>query len=284
MSDLFSPFRDAEQLPTPPASDVRRRGDSLRRRRQALQAGGVAAVVLTVALTAVSLRGGAGPDSAPEIPPATQPGSPEPRVSDPPASPGRPVTTIPAGLDLAQGYVDADGAGTEDTLVAGRDVNWISDEIACDSDHSPRDEETDRAASLLSEPEHSMGRDLRVFADEDTAQRVASDYVSWFRDCPTFSLDTGGSQTTNTVVDGDQVGHSWTVMQTYSSDGRPQLGQNILLVEQVGNAVLVVKDYGEGPGATDQVEMLRQVTALQTDTQPLLDQLGCIFGGTGGEC
>ena len=50
MSDLFSPFRDAEQLPGPPAADVRRRGESIRRRRQTLQAGGAAALVAVVAL------------------------------------------------------------------------------------------------------------------------------------------------------------------------------------------------------------------------------------------
>jgi hypothetical protein len=278
MSDLFSPFRDAEQLPTPPVEDVRRRGDSLRRRRHALQAGGVAAVVAAVALAAVGVSGGLA-DRSSEIPPATQPtGTVSTGPTEP--QPTAAVTTIPASFDIAQGLVDS---GSDDELTSGPQVNWIADEIACDADHSPRDEETDRTAALLAVPQHSAGRDLRVFADQRTAQRVASDFVGWFRDCPTFSLDGGASETTNTVIDPDQEGSSWVVTQTYTAGGQPQLGQNILLIETIGNAVLVVKDYGEGPGATDEAEMLRKVATLQTETQPMVVQLGCLFGdGTDG--
>ncbi len=277
MSDLFSPFRDAEQLPTPPVDDVRHRGEALRRRRRALQAGGAAVAVAAVALAAVGLVGGAD-DRSSEPPVATQPTSAPTQPASPPASP---PTEIPARLDLAQGW---QAQGSEEQLRQGPQVSWIADEVACDADHSPLDRETDRSAAVLTMPQHTSGRDLRVFADEATAQQVAADFVGWFRDCPSFSLDSGASETTNTVVNGDRLGHSWVVMQTYTSGGQPQFGQNILFVEQVGNAVLVAKDYGEGPGSTDQAGLLRSVTALETETQPLVDELTCTFGEAGADC
>jgi hypothetical protein len=276
MSDLFSPFRDAEQLPTPPASEIRHRGDALRRRRQALQAGGVAALVAVVALGVAGLSGGL-TDSSSEAPPATQqttaPSTPET------STPSDRITTIPASIDLAQGLVDS---GSDDELASGPQVSWLADEVVCDADHSPADLETDRTAAVLTMPQHTTARDLRVYADDATAQGVATELVGWFRACPTFSIDGGASETTNTVVEGEPRGSSWTVTQTYTSGGQPQIGQNILLVRHVGNAVLVVKDYGEGPGATDRPELLRQVRALQAETEPVVLELECTFGNAGG--
>ena len=52
----------------------------------------------------------------------------------------------------------------------------------------------------------------------------------------------------------------------------------------IGNALLVVKHYGEGPGATDEDEMTRQVGALQSQTQPLRGELECTFADRTAGC
>ena len=290
MSDLFSPFRDAEQLPTPPVEDVRRRGDVLRRRRQALQVGGIAALVAAVVLGGVGLSGGLADRSA-EPPVATgstspEQSSPEPSVTTPPSETSAPagrVTTIPADLELAPQWQDRDGAGEEEVLRGGRKVQWLSDVVECDSSHSPADESTDHLAVVYSMPEHTQARDLRAFADDVTAERVATDYVGWFRDCPRFSIDDGASETRNAVKPVALGDRAWQVTQTYwMGDGQPTLGENILIVVQIGNSVLVSQSYGEGPGAIDPEASQRNAEEQARALEPLLVEISCTFGNAGG--
>ncbi len=284
MSDLFSPFRDAEQLPTPPVEDVRRRGDSLRRRRQAVQAGGVAAVVAAIALAGVGLSGGFADRSA-EPPVLTQgtgaPSPTEPTTTTPPdgGTPKGVVTTIPDSVDLVRDWVDDDGDGEEVKLATGPDVQWLGDVVECEASHSPADESVDHFATRLSMPESAQARDLRVFADDATAQRVAEDYVSWFADCPSFSLDQNTSETRNEVTSvrlGDQ---GWIVSQTYWADGTPQLAENALVVTRVANTILVAQRYGEYPGATNPDATEEMHADFLTEVRPIVDDLRCAFGG-----
>lgn len=288
MSDLFSPFRDAEQLPTPPAEDVRRRGDTLRRRRQALQAGGVAAVVAAIALAGVGLSGGftnsSSPNPAPPMPQPTQPDSPtpsEPQTSQPPDSPDpvRVVTAIPADLDLVRDWVDSDGDGTEEKLTSGKNVQWLGDVVECDSSHSPADESVDHTAVRYSMPENLQARDLRTFEDDATAQRIAEDYVSWFADCPVFSIDGGASQTHNEVTStkaklGDQA---WVVSQTYWMGDQPQLAENALVVVRVANTLLVAQRYGEYSGATNPDATEQMHADFLDEVRPIVADLECTF-------
>ncbi len=274
MSDLFSPLRDPEQLPTPPASEVRRRGDALRRRRRALQAGGVAVAVTAVALVAVGLTGGAA-DRSSEPPPA---GSPSATPTTPTSPVGR-LTTIPSSLDLVRDWADADGAGEEEKLASGPDVQWLGDIVECEASHSPRDEQVDHLGVLYEMPGSTQARDLRVFRDDATAQRVAEDYVSGFRECPSFSIDGAASETHNAVGPlglGDQ---SWLVSQTYWTDGTPQLAENALVVTRVANTVLVTRRYGEYPGATDETATRQMHAGYVDEVRPVVAELSCTFGG-----
>lgn len=284
MSDLFSPFRDAEQLPTPPVHDVRRRGDTLRRRRQAVQAGGVAAVVAAIALAGVGLTGGFTDSSSPTPPVLTQPDSPtpsEPRTSQPPDSPDPVgvVTTIPADLDLVGDWVDTDGEGSEEVLESGPDVQWLGDVVECDSSHSPADEDVDHQAVRYSVPESLQARDLRVYEDDATAQRIAEDYVSWFVDCPRFSIDGGASETHNDVTStmrklGDQA---WLVSQTYWMGDQPQLAENAIVVVRVANTILVAQRYGEYSGATNPDATEEMHADFLKEVRPIVADLECTF-------
>ena len=281
MSDLFSSLRDPEQLPTPDPSAIRGRGDALRRRRQALQAGGVAALVAVVALGAVGLSGGLRDSSSPDLPPATRPVDPTPTSPSPSADsssqPLLPVTTIPADLDLVRDWLDDDGAGTEVELAAGPEVQWLSDVVECDASHSPRDESVDHLGVRYSMVENLQARDLRVFKDVATARRVAEDYASWFRDCPAFSIDGGTSETRNAVSPlrlGDQ---SWLVSQTYWMDDQPQLAESALVVVRVANTVLVTQRYGEYPGATDPAATEQMHADYLDELGPIVADVECSF-------
>jgi hypothetical protein len=281
MSDLFSPLHVPEQLPTPPAADVRRRGDALRRRRQALQAGGVAALVCVVALGAAGLTGGL--DRSSEAPPAGPPTSVAPSPSEPsPTGSSDRITTIPASLDLVRDWRDGDGAGEEEVLVSGPRVQWLSDVIECDASHSPADESTDHLGVRYSVPGLTQARDLRAFADDATARQVAEDYVSWFRDCPSFSIDGGASETRNRVTPLDLGEQGWLVSQTYFTDDVPQIGESLLVVSRVGNSILVGWRYSEGPGSTDPKASQRNADALVDELRPVVSEVECTFGNAGG--
>lgn len=267
MSDLFSPLREPEHLDVPPVEDVRRRGEQIRRRRSALAAGAVAAVVAGVVATSAVLAGGttdrsSAPQVATQTPSATATATPDT------------VTRIPAGLDLTQGLEDP---GSDGRQTAGSDVRWLSDIVLCDAAYSPADTDTDHTAVLWEIPQMMIGRDLRAYADAGAARAAATDMIDKLRACPTFSLDGGVSQTTNEVRDLESSGDAWLVTQTYTTDGVPQIGQSIVVVEQVGNTVLVAQSYSEEPGSTDPEAMMRTARDFVDSLAGVRYEIGCGF-------
>ena len=268
MSDLFSPLRQPEHLDVPPVEDVRRRGETIRRRRTALATGGVAAAVAGIAIAGVVL-GGPTSDRSTEPPVATQtPSATESATPDV-------VTRIPAGLDITQGL---DDPGSDGQVTDGPDVRWLADIVLCDAAYSPADTDTDHTAVLWEIPQMMVGRDLRAYADAGAARAAATDMVDKVRACPTFSLDGGVSQTANEVRALDSAGDAWLVTQTYTADGVPQLGQSIIVVEQVGNTVLVAQSYSEGPGSTDREAMMRSARDFVDSLSGVRYAIRCGFG------
>ena len=56
-----------------------------------------------------------------------------------------------------------------------------------------------------------------------------------------------------------------------------QLGQSIVVVEQVGNTVLVAQSYSEGPGSTDPEAMMRTARDFVDSLAGVRYEIGCAF-------
>lgn len=265
MSDLFSPLREPEHVSVPPVDAVRRRGETLRRRRAAMAAGAVATLVATVAVTGAMVTAQTS-DRSSEPPVATQSPTPTPEPE--------PVTRIPADIDLGEGLEDP---GSDGQVREGPAVRWLADVVVCDTAYSPADSASDHAAVLWQVPQMSVGRDLRAYDDDTGAVAAATDLVEKFRSCPTFSPDGGVSLTTNQVRSLESGGNAWLVTQTYTTDDLPQLGQSILVIEQVGNTVLVAQSYSEGPGSTDPPAMMRAAREFVSSLEGVRYRVACGF-------
>ena len=278
MSDLFDPLRDVTREPVSPLppSEVRRRGDRMRHRRNAVQALGAACAVAVVAVGAFAAVDRS-PSSSPEVPPATQDVSPTPA----PTTTG-PATRVPEGFPLDQGMIQADVVDGP-----GRNVFPLGDITICGdmASYSPASVETDAMGVQHTSAESGPGqwRVLMVYPDAGTAHRMARDLVDKYEACPRYDTDTGDTghgQATNDVSTRSSGDEAWTVKTGYTFDGAPQIGEDIYAVVRVGNAVVYQWTGGEGPGLTNP-------DAFEQAAQDELDGLAgtvaamCVFTETG---
>ncbi|WP_159081567.1 hypothetical protein [Nocardioides sediminis] len=213
MSDLFAPLREPEPVSPPPAEEVRRRGDRLRRRRagRAVLGAGVAAA-LVVAGTALVL-GDRASDSAPR-----------------PAETPAPESVIPPELDLADGLrrTSADMSGSvEALLVCGEDPSLERLAVA-----------TDKAGDV-SQGDFNV-RDLYVYPDTDTAAAVTRGLVGRFESCPRFTDDAGRDWTTE-VRPTDHGDRGWVVTRFVETVGPNVSPAEGIQVARVGEALLVLR-------------------------------------------
>ena len=264
MSDLFSPLRTpgAEPLPATPA-EIRQRGDRARRRRSALVAGGAALAVAAVASGALLL----GPDGSADPQPA-----PAPTRTDAPESPDAPETsdtpvvpdTIPADFPLAVGMI-------EDPDEANADP-WLGDIDYCDASSSMADTAVDDRFAQTLVPGDNQFRSLELFASAREAKARALDHVGKFRSCPQFTTEVGSVARTEVGESGlgDQ---GWTVTRDFTSNGKPQFGQEVYQVVRSGNALLITRRSNEGPGSTDPERF--RLFALH-DTESVMDLVGAM--------
>jgi hypothetical protein len=246
MSDLFAPLREPEPVSPPPAEEVRRRGDRLRRRRagRAVLGAGVAAA-LVVAGTALVL-GDRASDSAPR-----------------PAETPAPESVIPPELDLADGLprtsVDMSGT-TPALLVCGREPSLERLALA-----------TGRAGDV-GRGDFNV-RDLYVYPDAATADTVARELAARFLRCPRFTDDQGHAWTTE-VRRADHRDHGWVATRFVEVPGPGASPAEAIQVARVGKTLLVLQQreiHGITPdvlarGASHQVEwLLHRQLCLVTD-------------------
>lgn len=266
--DLFEPLRRHDPAPSAPAPEVRRRGDRLRRRRHAVQAIGAACAVALLATGGALLADG---DvlTGTEPPVATQ---------DPTRDPAPPAVRIPDSLDLTAGWGPGGRVQGPSDSVSG-----ISGIVFCDAAPSPADVSIDHQGVLRTAPGATWARDLAVYADPGTAVREARRLVGYFEDCPRFSLDDGASYTNTAVESVPDLGdEAWAVRRTYESGGEPQVGQEVLVVVRTGTAVLVEREYSDGPGATDEAALDLGVDGAVALADQLVRTQLCLF--TSGGC
>ncbi len=278
MADVFDPLRTLEELSAPPlsAGEVRRRGDQRRRRRSLVQVGMVTVAVFGIAATFTLVAGGPGNgDLSPAPAPThTTPTGPAPAPSVPTGTAGAATPAqgwlqrVPRGFALAQGLPDDSGS---DSSLEGPSSNVAAfDGTVCDLPVVSRDAAVDSLAATYQAPEDSRARLLLVFRDPAAAQAELTRIEDVFSRCP---VDGGARHRLSPLTRRDA---GWWVLTTYVADGLPSLGQETLVVNRVGNALLLASEYGEGPGATDREAADQIDREARNRMLPLLSDL-CIF-------
>lgn len=282
--DDLSPFTDGfsegMHVNPIPASEVRRRGDRMRRRNTAVAAvGGVvaAAVFIGTPLALVNARDdGRGPQPAPSAPTTT----------DGSASPDW-VTTIPDDFPLDDGFPETNGDGSDTSVV--RDDPEADLEVPAyvelcgltwPSDMKPQDWAT---IDYTGETEDHASRALYLHDDAETADLVLDLLRTNVRSCPSLPTSGGDSVIESRLVDGDLgTEKSLVVAQQVREDDGLISGLTLTEVGLSGNAIYVTQSYGSAGG--DQVIESETARLRERSATPLAAM--CVFSAepcAGGE-
>jgi hypothetical protein len=257
--DELAGFDPGLGAPLLPASEIRRRGDRLRRRRTGLVAGGAAFMVaLAVGTPVLAMHGAHGDDVQPAPRPAPAP------------APGRPVdwlTTVPPAFPLADGFPTPSGSPPKpDPELIPTCRPWeLQSEDA-------------RVVSYAGESEGQAQRELVLFAD---AQQ-ASAQMHALRDATTDCRATasGGTPLVFAPVPIDQV--EGQADQSYAYAQQSDMGDalmsdlTLVVVTRTGNALYVDSSYGSAGGEAviaDELQRLQEASRV-----PL--QAMCMFSAT----
>lgn len=234
--ELFASFRTEGSTVTPlPASEVRRRGDRMRRRHNALAAVGGVAAALVVIATPVAIITQQGSDE-PGPPIATQTAE-DPQVSW--------LQEIPTDLDLTAG-LDDDAEASDDPEVP---QVTLCGQTAFDATSQTVDVAGAISRGISGSDEPEPKRTLALYPDDAAAEAAVAD----LRDAARFCTSTPGpgaadGDTTRTEVARGRLAadESLVITQGYYGDGDdyPSLGVDYYVVARTGNAVLVTSIPG----------------------------------------
>ena len=238
-----------------PAAEVRRRGDRIRRRNNALATVGSLAVVAIIATPlALAATGDSTPDS---VPPAGQPEW---------------TTTIPSSFDL--GAVP-DGAQFAFDV---RDRSVVDDIALCGAAAWATGGATDVAGASWGEAgsDGGEGRTLALYPDRDTAAAALGDLRQAVLDCPRDTTSGELPALSDPVDVGVPGAEDSFVWKREIQDGDLLFDQTVFEVVQVGNALFVANAFSSagGPQAAGNVDVLIGNSA------PVVDQL-CTFSAEG---
>lgn len=205
-----------------PASEVRRRGDRIRRRNNVLA--GAAAVAVVAAIVA-PLAVLADRDDSRTIQPAPQTDW---------------VQRVPEGFPLANGmYGDPEvttRSGIDDIELCGTTVWSPTDPVST----------VDLAGARFEENEAFQGRTLAVYADDAAAEQAMSSIRSGVADCPRDAIG-GGSALVHQEVDGGLGEGSLSFIEQVEE---PDLVSQLTVwgVVRAGNALYLDTSYGAAGG------------------------------------
>lgn len=244
--------------PLPP-TEVRRRGDRIRRRRNALVAVGSVAAVAIIAAPIAVLAQRQGP-SEPQPMPAPSRTTQVPETFD--------VTAVPAGSPLR---FEVGSSLLEDVVPCG--TGGFST-LA----HDDLPDASDVLGASVGEQwtESTDVRTLALYDDDETASRALAELRAAVLACPE---DTHGRTTYRwAVVDAPTVGQeSLVISQQVPFDATLLSDLTLIQVVREGNALLLASTHTSAGGDQAIAETLPALTEL---TAPVVDQL-CTFSPEG---
>lgn len=284
MPDVHDPFSHLDpEVPVPlAASEVRRRGDRLRRRNGALAVVGAVAAVAIVATPLALLSGGGGTTA--------QPATSTPSVTDT-APPPSETTTVTTEVGPAYLATVPDDFPLDDQLPETNDVDGSPVEIT----GRPAIARLEQCGTALWTPdgpaaatlsvagvafqgfEDTRRRTLALYASEDDAAAALRTIRDGLNDCHIDSTDGGGSEVVAdemTSVENESV-----FTFRYRTDGRFDTGLEVLQLHREGNALLLATYYGEGGSSPSTIASAIDTAAA--DSAGVYDAMADAFGGVG---
>lgn len=238
MPDLNDLDHFDEGLPVNPmpASEVRLRGDRMRRRNTVLATvGGVAAAAVFIG-TPVAVV--ASRDSGTDNPPvAKQTGTPTPRISW--------LHEIPDHFLLRDGFPKANADGSP---LGTTPQVWV-EEMCGTTWVTKADSLTTTGSTYTGESENTLARTLVLFPDDISAQESLDWLESIVEDCPQSELE--NAVMVNRVQDLDLGAEASLVISQQVEQGGAISGLFVTELARVGNAVFLNASYGSAGG--DQV-------------------------------
>lgn len=245
-----------------PASEVRRRGDRIRRRNRALAAAGTLAAIAVIA-TPVAVLANHTTSSQRPIPPSDQP-------------PGGWTTTIPAGFDVTalpdgakfEFTVNENGSVADDVTVCG-----VPSFSSRSNDPGPAAVDATGASWGEGNSEGSEGRTVAVYPNADAAARAADTLRQAVEGCPEdTSAGSKGPAPRWSVVDGSVPGADESFYFTRAVPYDASVGETYVFeVARVGNALYLGSSYQNALG-----DVSRTVHLLTQDSDPVVAEM-CVF-------
>lgn len=257
LSNFTDGFSEGTHVNPLPASEVRRRGDRMRRRNTTLATvGGVVAAAVFIG-TPVALMNGSNDDGV-------QPAPPAPTQTDDGPTPTW-TTQIPAEFPLTEGMTDTGEPAEGDTDAFN----------LCDTSFPTSRGTTDTQTWTFSDDgESSVQRTFQLWPDDGRAAETLDRLEEAVQACPQQPTQGGEDIIETKLVDFETGGDSSLtfVQQVVADDG---LVSQLTTVEVtvVGNAVLVNSSYGAAGGD----ESIRIATQILADGSEVTRGAMCVF-------
>ncbi|MBB6628862.1 hypothetical protein H5V45_16155 [Nocardioides sp. KIGAM211] len=262
-------FNEGMDVNPLPASEVRRRGNRLRRRNNALATvGGLAAVAIIAVPLALSASGQ--DSSAPDVGPATSSPSATPSPDAGPTWRQR----IPDGFPLAEGFPATNGSdGSAVTVTSPTDVEVFPPCLGSGDQRTPPARTVDRASvTYVGESEDRREGVLAVYADQDAASAALQQLETDVARCPSQRGQNATYLFDALPSDLGEESFAWTVRVRQGGELSSELTvvQNV----RVGNAIYALSYYGAGGANQDVIDFTQRL--MTTDSAPTVSSL-CVF-------
>jgi hypothetical protein len=263
--DPTNPLRDFDggsPMNALPAAEIRRRGDRLRRRNNALAGAGGALAVAALIGIPVAINANNTPAEIQPAPPAPSPTETESQTT----APVDWLTTIPADFPITEGMVTGGGQAFE----GGVDAFSI-----CDFGYPTSRGTADTQTWVYSDDgESSATRVIQLWSDDEAARASVQALEQAVQDCPAQPTPGGEDIIESKLVDFRTGGDvSTTFIQQIVADDGLVSQLSVVEVTVVGNAVLVDWSYGSAAG-DDVVDFVTQRLAeLSAETRAAM----CVF-------
>jgi hypothetical protein len=253
-----------------PATEVRRRGDRMRRRNTALATvGGVVAAAVFIGTPVALLSGNNDEDGV-------QPAPPAPTQTDDPGS-GQWLTEIPAEFPLADRFPETNGLDGSPTEVV--DDPRVTPIELCDISWPTVTPVDATGVSYTGESEDTGTRVLMLLEDDAAAAAALSELRDSVQACPHQPTGGGDSVLLSSLVDFDLgTEESVVVAQQVQFDDGLISDLTVTEVARSGNAVWIETSYGSaaGPDVIEfETERLRERAAVPLGAMCAFTADGC---------